>query len=162
MANLPGLENLKDIHLPPAIGWWPWALGWYVVIGLSAVLVGWGLYKFYQRYNNKRYQRHALNLLKQYHANYQQEPDAQAVSIKLCELLKQMALIYFPRSEVASLQGDEWIGFLNKTSKKLDFNSVRYALIELPYQKTNKQVDLESLFQHVNAWIKQRGSRCLK
>lgn len=151
------LATLHDIHLPEGLSWWPWAPGWYGVAVLlclgSGLLTAWLIYF----YLNSRAKRQALRLL----ANYQhQKVPSQISAARVSELLKRVALIYFPRRHVASLQGDAWITFLNETSKGLDFNCIRHDLLEIPYQPTVEK-DLFLLFDMAKRWIKQRRGRCL-
>jgi hypothetical protein len=82
------------------------------------------------------------------------------MAARISELLKRVALVYFPRSRVASLQGEAWIDFLSHTGKKLDFNAVRDELIEAPYQP-NSSCDLNLLFKISRLWITQRRGSCL-
>lgn len=160
MADLQPLANLKDIHLPKAIGVWPIAPGWYGLAGIVLLGLLWFLYKLYRKHMNKQFKRRALRLLAEYNVQYRLRGQTQEISAKVTELLKQVALIYFPRSRVAGLKGDNWITFLNETSKNLDFNSVRYCMLELPYKKKTQDIDLEPLFYCTQAWIKQRDVSC--
>jgi hypothetical protein len=161
LKSSPELAQLRDIHLPEAIGWWPLAPGWYL-LGLFLLTLGvLGGLVTYRRYAHGRAKREAQHLLKCYQQQYQQQANSQLFSAKISELLKRVALVYYPREQVASLQGEAWITFLNNTAKGVDFYCVREALLELPYQPS-KKYDLQSLFKLAQAWIKrQRGQPCL-
>ena len=117
------LAQLRDIHLPEAIGWWPIAPGWYILAVLLIMMVSALVFFLRRHYLQGRVKRQALREWVMYHQEYQQEQHSQISAAKLSELLKRVALMYFPRNEVASLQGDAWIVFLNQTSKQLDFNA---------------------------------------
>lgn len=160
MVNSQELAQLREIHLPDPIGWWPLAPGWYLlaigsIIGLVIIMM-W----LRRCYLNGQAKREALRLLSIYQQQYRPEVDSQLMSARLSGLLKRVALAYYPREKVARLQGDEWIDFLNKTSKKMDFSLVRVALLEQPYNPTNKH-DLSLLFSMARTWIKRRGRPCL-
>ncbi|KTC88043.1 MULTISPECIES: DUF4381 domain-containing protein [Legionella] len=154
------LAKLHDIKLPTPISWWPLAPGWYLLLVLILILIAVLSYLARRAYLNGRPKRQALRLLKTYEQEYQQERNSQVCSMKVSELLRRVALVYFPREEVASLQGEAWLHFLDKTSKKIDFNKLRAHLLETPYQPTS-DADLQPLFRCANAWIKQRGAPCL-
>lgn len=168
MANNPAinpqaqeLAQLRDIHMPEAIGWWPLAPGWYLLVLLIiAVLAAITIFAV-RHYKNGHFKRQALRLLETYHQQYQQESNSQVYAARVSELLKRVALVYFPRSKVASLQGDAWIEFLNQTAKGLHFESLRVELLEAPYQPLIKQ-DLTLLFEMTRSWIKQRRGPCLR
>jgi hypothetical protein len=159
VAEGDALAQLKDIHLPPPIGWWPLAPGWYVVMSLIFIWVVCCLYCAYQRYLNGRPKKQALVLLDLYAIQYAKEGTTQATSARISELLKRVALVYYPRQQVASIHGQEWIDFLNTTSKKLDFESVKTMLLDSPF-KPNEPINLNPLITLAKLWIKQRTVPC--
>lgn len=161
MANQTApLAQLKDIHLPDAIGWWPLAPGWYAIITLSIVLI---LVLATYAYRQHRYalaKKQALLLLARYQDDYEKEHNTATSSAQISELLRRVALVYYPRTEVASLHGDAWVQFLNQTSKSVDFNGVRALLLDAPFKASDNNIDLNPLFTHAKLWIKQRGVPC--
>jgi hypothetical protein len=152
------LAQLRDIHLPSPIGWWPLAPGWYVLALLVLITLATTAYFLTRHYIKNRAKRQALKLLDTYREQYQQERH-QLSAARVSELLKRVALVYFPRSNVASLQGEAWITFLTDSSKGLDFEKVRAELLEGPYQ-SNLSHDLNLLFQMAHTWIRQRRRPC--
>lgn len=155
------LAQLQDIHLPEAVGKWPLAPGWYVLIVLCLlVILGGGIY-LRSRYLSAGAKRQALHLLALYQLQYQQGASLQHISAQLGELLRRVALVYFPRVEVAGLQGEKWLTFLNHSAKGIDFYSVRRELLELPYHPQPQVNTLDLLFHLVKTWIKQRRKPCL-
>ncbi len=114
----PALQQLKDIHLPERISSWPWALGWYVLLALILLCMSWVSFWIYKRHLHARAKKKALSLLDTYVHEYEKNQDAQWMSAQLSELLKRVALVYFPREEVASIHGEEWVFFLTKSKYK--------------------------------------------
>ncbi|MDI9819646.1 MULTISPECIES: DUF4381 domain-containing protein [unclassified Legionella] len=159
MADSRLLEKLHDIHLPEPISWWPLAPGWYALILSAILVVGLLIHWGYRYYRQGRARREALQLLNCYWQAYQRGENSQQSSSRISELLRRVALVYFPRQQVAGLQGSDWIKFLNSTGKGVDFNTVKHCLLELPYQEA-KSVDLKPLFSCAKAWIRQRGTPC--
>ncbi len=160
MLKAQELAQLRDIHLPASIGWWPCAPGWYLLatIFILAFLI---TVFFLCRYHvNGRARREGLRLLTTYLQQYQRDANSQCIAARLSELLKRVALVYFPRDKVASLQGKAWIAFLNNTSKGLDFTLVERELLEAPYQAM-MDCDLQRLFDLARSWIRQRRGPCL-
>ncbi|MBA2710697.1 MAG: DUF4381 domain-containing protein [Tatlockia sp.] len=160
MSEPPELAKLHDIHLPEAIGWWPLAEGWYLLFLLVLIIICLASYYANRFHKNGKAKREALRLLKIYEQEYHSGADSQTISMKISELLRRVALVYFPRKEVAGLQGQAWLNFLSQTSKKIDFNSIEEYLLALPYQPS-KNIDLKPLFCRARGWIKQRGKPCL-
>lgn len=159
MTESQALAKLRDIQLPEPISWWPMAPGWYFLILFVVLSVIFLLYILCRRYVRGRAKREALQLLANYNQAYQQDGNSQLSSTDISELLRRVALVYFPREMVAGLQGEAWLAFLNKTAKGIDFNSVRTCLLEAPYQ-TGKNMDLKPLFICAEKWIKQRRKPC--
>jgi hypothetical protein len=166
MANAPlpnesALAQLKDIHLPDPISWWPLAKGWFVLaLGISVFLL-WLIYWGLRYIWNGRSKRQALRVLAAYQADYVKSRQSQLSCARISELLKRVALVYYPRAQVASLQGQRWIDFLNETAEHADFNQVSVLLTECPYQPSEGH-DVTPLFHLAKLWIKQRRGRCLK
>ncbi|MCX7118088.1 MAG: DUF4381 domain-containing protein [Legionellales bacterium] len=152
--------TLKDIHLPERIGWWPMASG-KIALALLIVGISVGLLMVLIRYYMRgRARRVALKLLSSYEQQFCSDLNSQSSAACVSELLKRVALVYFPREKVASLRDEAWIAFLNETSKGLNFQDVRVALLELPYQRSQDH-DLKPLFTMAEAWVKQRRGPCL-
>jgi hypothetical protein len=155
MPNPHALQSLHDIRLPEAISWWPLAWGWYFLALLAIFFIVLSSYLGVRHYRHGRARREALQLLAHYEQNYIQEKNSQISSAHISELLRRVALVYFPREQVASLKQDAWLEFLNSTSKNRVFAAVSDSLLHVPYQ--TKQNDI---FLSARAWIKERGRPC--
>lgn len=167
---MDNLANLRDIHMPGPASNWPPAPGWIIffiifcTIAVCASIIVSRNYKVWQT------RKHALNLLKKYKKQYPKIISSQRACSLVNELLKKTAFAYYPRSAIASLTGQEWIDFLNKTmthpslQKKVvrkiskpkrsipSFNQVSKELLEYPYQSP-QQVSLNELFSISHTWI---------
>jgi hypothetical protein len=161
VAKPDPLAQLRDIHLPEPVGWWPLAPGWYVLMLLILLIMMIITYRVYKRHVNGLAKNKALELLTFYKDHYDKDRNAQVASARVSELLRRVALVYYPRAQVAGLHGDDWVEFLNKTSKKIDFKPVKAMLLDSPF-KTGETVNLKPLFTRAEQWIKQRGVPCLK
>jgi len=147
---------LRDLHLPEAIGWWPLAPGWWVVIALAAA----GLVVLLRRYLRTRARgaarRYALLQLNELTAEFEQHHDAVAFSGALSALLRRTMLAYAPRQEVAGLTGDEWLAWLDKDLDQPRFQSeAGRKLLELPYLAPRDDVSAMDLVDVVAA-VRQR------
>lgn len=101
--NAP-LDKLHDFYQPAPPAWTPQTVGWYVVFAIAGLAVLWFLVRSVQRWFRDRYRREALRELKEL-------PPEQ-----FSTLLKRTALSAWPREKVASLSGEVWLEFLNKTA----------------------------------------------
>jgi Domain of unknown function (DUF4381) len=98
------LSKLHDIVIPAAAPWWPPAPGWWVIaIGLLAALAVASL-QAWRRHRANAYRREALRELDRL-------PDATAIM----PLLKRAAMTAYGREAVASMSGDAFLAFLDRT-----------------------------------------------
>lgn len=157
------LAELKDIHLPEPIGIFPLATGWWVVIVTTLLVLATGIFFLIKRYKQNSAKRRALALLKRYETDYHTQQNPIKSCALVSELLKRVALVYYPREQVAALSGQHWITFLNQTSKALDFSTMQFYLTELPYQtqRPTENASLNPLFEIARQWILQRRGPCL-
>lgn len=155
MAQSDPLAQLRDIHLPEPIGFWPLAPGWWLLIALSVVLISVVSWRFWRAIVAARAKKEALRLLKYYEEQSLQEGNSAPLCAQISELLRRVALAYFPRKEVASVHGVAWIEFLNKHGKKVDFNAVRSLLLDSAYQ-AHSQERMQPLIRRARRWIQQR------
>ena len=105
MSDPADLSNLRDIVVPPEVALWPPAPGWWILlaggIAMAAIFAG----MIVTRYRRNAYRRAALVAL--------DTADAGDIS----SILKRVALAAWPRTEVASLTGAEWLAFLDRTAR---------------------------------------------
>ncbi len=147
---------LRDLHLPEAIGWWPLAPGWWVVVALVAG----GLFYLFRLYLRTRARgaarRHALQQLNELTAAFEQHRDAVAFSSDVSELLRRTMLAYAPRKDVAGLTGDAWLEWLDHDLDQPRFmNDTGRKLLELPYRRPDDDLSAFELVDVVAA-VRQR------
>ncbi len=105
------IDLLEEVPEPPAISMTPQTPGWIVVgivlLVLVVLLSRWLLL----RWRANAYRREALRAL----AKVGEDPTA------IASILRRTALAAFPRSEVASLAGENWLAFLDASYPGSDF-----------------------------------------
>lgn len=153
MESLP----LKDIHLPEAIGWWPPAPGWWLA-ALSTILLLLLLVRIYKRLTRKTAVKSAQKLLKNIR---QQAGDSRQTLTELSALLRRTAISTDNRSEVASLQGQAWLEYLDSSVPDAAFSQgVGRCLADAHYRPVMPDdADVEALFVLCERWLKQRGKK---
>jgi hypothetical protein len=135
------------------------APGWYGLLALFIGLVLFVVYFLKKHLAYARPKKEALALLKTLKEDYKTQNDSQVISAQISDLLRRVALVYFPREEVASLHGEDWLVFLNKTAKDINFNPVQSLLLDAPF-KPAQNLDLNPLIIKAELWIKQRRVPC--
>lgn len=100
------LDQLKAIHTPDGVSYWPLAWGWWALIALSlAIIIFCGVY-WYRRRQHLSAKRQALTALSQIDLS-----SAQAI-IQCNSLMKRVALHYDNQPTVAGLYGEQWQHYL--------------------------------------------------
>ncbi len=133
------LAQLRDIHLPGPVESWPPAIGWWILLLIILLLVLTVFNWLYKRWRANRYRREALKELRQLHENYLQHGDDLLYLARFQTLLKRVALTRFSREEVASLTGESWVSFLDRTSRSQEFTMGKgQVLIDGHYSPATK------------------------
>ena len=147
------LVNLKDIHLPPPVSFWPPAPGWWILALLLILFIFIGGVWLYRKYKKRKPRTEALRILKDLEILYRNSQD-EVVSLRnLSNLLRRSALTFYDKDAVASLQGSSWLEFLDKTGKTKEFSQGAGKVLgyEVFQQKVNP--DMNALFLLVKKWI---------
>ena len=110
------LDQLRDIHLPDQIDQFPFAPGWWILLALLLITLAYFLYRLYQRQRALRLLKPAKKEIAELRSLQQEQLNAHSIA-KLSALLKRVCLLYFPRKSVASLNGHNWLHFLNDQAK---------------------------------------------
>jgi len=132
---------LRDLHLPDVIGWWPLAPGWWVLIALATIGLGWLIRSYMRMRAHGAVRRHALLQLKELTAEFEQHHDTVRFSSKMSELLRRTMLAYSPRQQVAGLTGDEWLAWLDQDLETPLFQTGNgRKLLELPYRRPSDDI----------------------
>lgn len=114
------LAQLKDIHLPEPVAWWPPAPGWWLAGSVALALLIGGGYLLWRFFYRGRYKREALAALQQLRDTDQ--GDERILLAELSRLLRQVAIARYGRQEVAALSGAEWLLFLDRTGQTDQFS----------------------------------------
>lgn len=149
--------QLRDIHLPDAVSWWPPAPGYWLLLALLMIslMSFWLMRKRYRQRAVKRAALKQLTLIKQ---NFRQNHDTQQLVSQLSALLRRAAISTFPRANCAALTGQQWLQWLDTGLKNqpLNFNSsAGQLLVSAPYQKTIASEQTEELLKLCQQWLSQ-------
>ena len=144
---------LRELHLPEVIGWWPLAPGWWFLIALAVLGLGYLLYKAFLKWRWNAARRMALRELARVQGEYQSGLDAVTLATELSELLRRTMLAYARRDEVAGLTGERWLQWLDHGLDDAPFSSGSGQVLEsLPYQSREQiedDVDVDGLIKAV-------------
>lgn len=145
------LQDLKDIRTPAAIESWPPAYGWWLLVVLVLIGLGLLIICLIKRRKVRLAKRQALQTLRQIDS-----ANLDAVS-QLNQLLKRVAITYFPNQNVQEMYGPNWTTFLVSTlpNNKVKNCSGSFKLMQQAlYQPHNSQdAEYSSYHKSVETWI---------
>ena len=160
----PAADNLqlRDIHLPDAVPWWPPAPGWWLLFGgLLLVLLFMLVIRPWWR---KRQRCRSLPQLARRELDriidtHRQQADALQLVQSISMLLRRVAISYLPREQAAASTGDAWLEQLNQLVPQQHFDTeLAQLLLYAPYQR-QADVDTQRLIQATRSWIDQLPAR---
>jgi hypothetical protein len=164
LSDSGALSGLHDIVVPEPVSYLPQTIGWGIVL---LALIGLGVWLGVlarRRQRTRRYRELALRDLEALRRQYQGGA-RQEVFSALPELVKRTALVAFPRPDVASLTGKEWLEFLNRSYDGAGFTdgpgrwlpSLAYAC--RAGQPVPDEEEMGSLVSLVQTWIRDHRQR---
>ena len=143
---------LRDLHLPEAIGWWPLAPGWWGVIAIALIGLGFLLRAWLRARARGAARRYALGELKQIVQQYEERKDPVAFGTEVSALLRRTMLAYAPRLDVAGLTGEAWLQWLDRDLAQPVFSKgPGRQIIELPYCRPGSEIAVEDMHRLVAA-----------
>lgn len=154
------LANLRDIHLPPEIGWWPLAPGWWVLAALVFALLVLAIIWLRKRSQANNYRREALKQLDLALASATGHQQAQA----LLALLRRTAQTARQSTHPASLATADFLRLLQRNCDKPVFQQIPENIDALLYSPISEARNdrLDALVEDARTWIKyhRRGLAC--
>lgn len=137
------LSQLRDIHLPAPISWWPLAPGWYILAILILVLIAIASVCWYRHRQKWRKQQVIFHMLENY--MNQQPPHWTCVNL----LIKRVAFIHHSRKHIAGLHGEAWLTWLDTITQTTAYTQHEgRILLTWPYQKNSpNHADLTPLIK---------------
>jgi len=150
MTNMPNqvsIDQLKDIALPPEPGLWPLAIGWWILIAVSLIIVFFAVRKIASHIKRWSIKRIALK------------------NLALCtscddinQLLKQVAIHYCGAS-VSAFNGQAWTDFLSLNVDDIS----KTALIDIhqALYSANHAQHFDQFKPIANQWLSNLNTRAL-
>ena len=162
------LDQLADILLPQTPGFWPPSWGWLMVaLGIFVGALGLWFLKHTRRKAPWWLEaQRKLNTLKRRSQTVQGNTEQAALIAQINQLLKQVALTCYNRPAVATLQGEDWLVFLDQAFEHTQSQSTRgygfrrgpgKIFSQAPYQnqaELNPHLDWQALFTLCETWMR--------
>ncbi|MGY0393383.1 DUF4381 domain-containing protein [Bizionia sp. KMM 8389] len=149
--------ELGNIMEPDPIPFTFNTIGWKVLLGVSILILLYGLYRMYLKYKHNKYRRDAIAELESLNSN-SQLPELAFIS-QTVFVLKRTALQSYNREKVASLQGDTWLAFLDSGLSGINFSKYKQDIFNAVYRETfdNPNFNKDEFFKMSLKWIKNHA-----
>jgi hypothetical protein len=150
-------QQPRDVHAPAAPGFWPPAPGWWllaIMLLLALLVAGRQLYRYYQL---RRYRHRLLNLLSILQNSGLAVTRPAQFAAEISMLLRRVALTRFPPQQVATLNGHDWLQFLDATGGHGRFcNGAGQVLADGPY-RPDIELNARELLALAHDWIRRNS-----
>ena len=150
--------ELRDIHLPDAVSWWPPAPGWWL-LALLILIMAFMMPAMIKRLKSKPLNKLALSEFRKIELSFQAHQNKTQLAQDISVLLRRICLSYKPGREAASLTGQQWIEYLNAMTENPCFSDqLAEVLFNAPYQKQT-EFNSHDLISSCKTWITQLPRR---
>lgn len=146
------LEQLRDIHLPDGVSWWPLAIGWWIVIAILFTVIVLLIAKAILKKRRQRFARYALRELDEVKHNANADWLMQAHHI-----MRRASLCYFPKSQVAVMDNKDWVALVSQTGSDI-WTQQSLQLLEEGVYRNPDTIDASHQQQFLNEaslWLEQ-------
>lgn len=119
MAAADPLQQLRDIHVPDAPGWWPPAPGWWIVALLAAAGLLWLIWLSRAAARRRRPIRRARRLYTDVYRRYQRGELSEREYLDASnELLKRVLIHGLGEREARRATGQVWLELLDRHAQE--------------------------------------------
>ncbi len=165
--------NLRDIHLPEPISWWPVAPGWWMLIATILLIIA---VVFISRkiYISKQLKRDIKEELENIKQQFQQAQNKSQLAKSLSILLRRASISYYPKADIAGLTGEHWLSYLDDSNTRLSANNrfqsdIGKVLLSAPYlpehsPSDNNRLDFDTqeLIRLCESWLQSPHKKFLR
>lgn len=154
------LAQLADIHLPEPVSYWPPAIGWWLVallIFVSLIILFW---KFAAYRRQQRICQYALAELNSCYDAYSHAKPGNDTQNKLNYInrfnavIRRVALVHYPQSNVASLDGSTWVDFIREKGDSSLVTEEIAAALQYGRFQAKCDVDVDNMHEFGEQWIR--------
>ena len=148
--NPDPLAQLRDIHLPEPVSWWPPAPGWWGLALFVLALFGLGAYLLFLSLQKKHHRKAALKEL----ALLKKNSDPRIALEQIAALLRRVAIQSFGRKEVVGLTGRKWLELLDRTGGTDQFSCGAGEALGENLYRADCRITIDPIFQIAERWIR--------
>lgn len=129
-------DQLRELHLPEPVGWWPPAPGWWIVASITLVTMGWAILQAWRRRSHTSNDSRSLRGELSAHFETWKDTQATALYYRYCsEALRRKAIGISGRDVVSRLSGERWVNWLDAHTLTPLSDDVRAVLADGVYHR---------------------------
>lgn len=153
------LAQLADIHLPEPVGFWPPAPGWWVLAIIVLILAGLAIRQYMRHARLRKVCDYALAELTRCYdkleANTAENPSESKLRYinEVNSVLRRVALVHFPQSAIASLDGTAWVDFIREKGESSAMTDEIAAALSFGRFQKQCDVDVDALDNFGRLWV---------
>ncbi|MFK7734069.1 MAG: DUF4381 domain-containing protein [Pseudomonadales bacterium] len=145
-------QQLRDIHLPEAVSWWPPAIGWWLLTLLCIGLL-WVLWANLKKRRKAKEYRIAAHIELSAHYNAWLKHNTATLYLQSAsEVLKRIMRHIDNDSEALSTSGQAWLDALNSRTDEPLSAETQAALSQQVYQR-NAVLDIPAVHKELLSWV---------
>jgi len=155
----PAALDIRDIHLPEPVSWWPVAPGWWLLIATMLLLL---VFIFIARkiYRSRQLKRDIASELENIKQRYLLSNDKSQLAKSLSVLLRRASITFYPATDIAGLTGERWLAYLDETGRH-SANAAKFqsetgeVLLSAPYLPEDASLDFDAhaLLHLCESWL---------
>ena len=145
-------EQLRDIHMPEAVSWWPPAPGWWVLSFTVIALVISLIIRGQRNAKRNTFRVTALFETQEALTLWNKNKNTSDYLHTVNAVLKRIVLQNNSSNNIANQSGINWVESLNQISNQALSEKTMQALGVACYQ-TNPNIDVTHVQQQIIAWI---------
>ena len=150
-------QQLRSVHMPDAVSWWPLAIGWWILIGLTALLLTYLVARIIKKKQKNRYRETAIRELSESLNEWRANNDDSHYLFNANMILKRIMRRFDANS--SNQTGLQWANSLNSMVNKPLSDSAVNALTEQCYRQ-EPTVDIQHVHKQVEQWITRHTEAC--
>lgn len=154
--TIPALGQFIE---PAPVQFRPDAPGWYVVGGIIALILLFGLFLVWRSYRKNKYRRTAIQWLDEQENLLFPQKQYESLIYQAVSLSKRVGMLKYGRETVASLNGKGWLDFMNGSGRTHIFMPEDERLLGVLYKTgsgdTLNDTDVKTFVHKVKQWIRK-------
>lgn len=149
-------QQLRDVHLPEPVSWWPLAISWWILFGLVVVSIFFAIRAFRKNRAHNAYRHDALVQLHTHYLQWQSDTNTSQYLQSANTVLKRASLHIDDTAR--QLSGESWLQYLQSLSQDNFSEPVIGALSQGTYQKS-PEYDVDQIQRELTQWLKNHKPR---